>query len=440
MTTLPPGPRSNRFVQGIGYAYRPGTFLDDCARRYGEVFSLRFPVGLPMVFFTSPAAIREIFTAGDELPAGKANTIVRPLLGAGSLLVLDGPRHTRERRLMLPPFHGERMLAYGEAMRTIAADAVARWPIGEPFPIHPEMQSITLDVILDTVFGLADGDLRATMRARLRRLLGMVMNPMWLLPVLQKDLGRFSPGGIFRRLKAEIDALLFAEFARRRAAGDTGRGDVLSLLVAARDEEGQPMTDEELRDEMLTLLVAGHETTATALAWAFHHLLAHPDALETLRAEVASAPLDAAAVARLDYLDATAKETLRLSPVVTEVGRLLERPTRIGGWDLPAGITVEASIYLVHRRPDVWPEPMRFHPARFVGLRPSPYEFLPFGGGTRRCIGMAFALYEMKVVLAEVLSRVALAPAPGYRMRVIRRSITLAPSDGVPVVVTKRAA
>jgi cytochrome P450 len=443
-TALPPGPSTLPIIQGLRFAYRPAAFLEDCARRFGETFLLRMPVGVPFVMFSNPSAIREIFTAGDDdLRAGEANQVLRPLLGDHSLLSLDGPRHTRERRLMLPPFHGERMLAYGAAMQDVTERAVGRWPLGRPFPVQPEMQAITLEVILRTVFGVTDDETLQPLRAKLRRLLDRVVNPIWLLPVLQKDLGRFSPGGWFARLKREIDGLLYREFARRRAAGPGG-DDVLSMLITARDEDGHPMTDAELRDEMVTLLAAGHDTTATALSWAFHQLLERPDVLDELRAELAGVARDGAvppaAIPRLEYLDATVKETLRLRPVVPEVGRHLSRPMRIGGWDLPAGVAAAPAIYLTHRRPDVWPDPERFHPARFVGLRPSPYEFLPFGGGTRRCLGMAFALHELKVVLATVLSRVELRPAPGYRMRMVRRAITLAPSEGMPLVVERRVA
>jgi cytochrome P450 len=402
------------------------------------------PVGVPYVLFTSPAAVREIFTGDeDDLRAGEANVVLRPLLGPNSLLFLDGPRHARERRMMLPPFHGERMLAYAETMRAVTERVVARWPVGRPFAIHPEMQSITLEVILRTVFGL-EADALDDLRDRLRRWIALALNPALLLPWLQHDLGSFTPWGRLLRLRGEIDARLVDEMERRRVPGVSSRPDVLSLLLAARDEQGEPMSEEELCDEMMTLLVAGHETTATALAWTFHHLLANPEVLAGCRAElqrvVGSGTVGPEHMGELTFLDATVKETLRLNPVLTEVGRRLQRPMRIGGRDLPAGIAVGPCIYLVHRREDIWPDPERFEPARFVGARPSPYEFLPFGGGVRRCLGMAFALYEMKVVLASVLSRVELRAAPGYRMRVVRRSITVAPSRGMPVIVTRRAA
>jgi len=345
--------------------------------------------------------------------------------------------------MMLPPFHGERMLAYADTMRSVTEEVVARWPLGRPLPVHPEMQAITLEIILRTVFGL-EGEALARLRDRLRRWVGLALSPALLLPLLQVELGGATPWGRLVRLRREIDTLLRAEIARRRAGEMADRADVLSLLLAARDEDSRALGDDELTDQMMTLLVAGHETTATALAWTFHHLLANPDVLaacrDELRAVVGAGPLAAEHLGRLPLLDAVAKETLRLNPVITEVGRRLARPLRVGGWDLPAGIAVGPCIWLVHRRPDVWRDPERFDPTRFIGARPSPYEFLPFGGGSRRCLGMSFALYEMRVVLATVLSRVEIASAPGYRMRVVRRSITLAPSRGMPLVVTARAA
>ncbi len=431
--TLPPGPASPAVVQGLQYALRPARFFSTCSERFGEVFTVRMPVApSTVVMFTNPEAIRQIF-AGDEneLRGGESSVALRPLLGASSILALDGARHERQRRLMMPPFHGERMLAYGETMCAIADHAIQRWPIGRPFPIHREMQAIALEVILRTVFG-AEGTRLDALRILLQRFARLATNLLWLWPPLQVDLGPLSPWGRLVRVRRELDAFLFAEFARRRAESIAGRDDVLSLLLVARDEDGEPMSDAELRDQMMTLLFAGHETTATALAFAFHNVLRHPEVLDRLRAELAQG--------KPEYVEATAKETLRLNPIVSEVGRVLSRPMRIGGWDLPAGVAAAPCIYLTHRRPDLWPEPERFDPERFVGRRTSPYEFFPFGGGVRRCLGMAFALYEMKIVLAQVLSRVELRLATGYRMQPVRRSITLAPSRGMPVVVARRAA
>jgi cytochrome P450 len=399
--------------------------------------------------FSDPDAIKTIFTGDEEdLRAGEANYRLEPILGKHSLLILDGREHLRERRLLQPPFHGDRMLAYGVVMRDIAAAAVDRWPTtGRPFAVHPQMQGITLDVILRTVFGLDEGPAKRDLRAALLDLLNLGANPQLLLAAQQSSNGKggngASPAVRFTTARERVDRLLFAEIAARRLADVTHRADILSLLVQATYEDGRPLEDRALRDELMTILLAGHETTATALAWAVSHVLTHPDVrtriLDELR-ETGTAPLDPQRVTRLEYLDAVCRETLRLTPIIPLVGRRLTRPMRIGGIDLPAGAVAAPCIYLAHRRPERWPEPERFRPERFLETKPTPYEFLPFGGGVRRCLGMAFALVEMKIVLAEVLTRVELRAAPGYQVRVVRRSVTLAPSEGMPVVVERRAA
>jgi cytochrome P450 family 110 len=444
---LPPGPTLHPIIQGLRYGLRPVPFLEECARRYGDCFTLRLPVGAvgAFVYVSAPAAVRQVFTGDPEsVRAGEANGILKPLLGAHSLLLLDGARHMRERRLLLPPFHGERMLAYGEPMRRIVDRMIDGWQPGTVLAMHPAMQRTTLDVILATVFGVDEGPDLDELRACLMRWIRLTLNPLWLWPRLQVDAGPLSPWGRFVRARHAVDRRLAALIAHRRATGADHGTDVLSMLIAARDDEGRALGDEELRDHLVTLLLAGHETTATALAWAFHLVLAHPAVHARLRTElqevVGTAPVQPEHVGRLEYLDAIVKEALRLHPVIPDVGRVLARPMRIGAWDLPAGVAVTPCIHLTHHRPDVWPEPARFRPERFLGGRVDPYAFLPFGGGTRRCLGMAFALYEMKVVLAEVLLRVALRPLPGYEPRLVRRSVTVAPSQGMPLVVERRAA
>jgi len=417
----------------------PVPFLEECERRFGDSFTLRLPAAPPIVLFSEPEAIRAIFTGNEEdLRAGEANFRLDPLLGKHSLLILDGDEHLRERRLLQPPFHGDRMLAYGTVMRDVAAHAIARWPLRRPFPLHPEMQRVTLDVILRTVFGLDEDPAKRDLRAALLDLLDVGSNPQRLLAAQQAGDEGAGPAARFFAARESVDRLLFAEIASRRRADVSRRSDVLSLLVGATDEEGRPLEDRALRDELMTMLAAGHETTATAVAWAVSHLLAHPAvearAVEELAA-AGPAPLDPQVVTRLEYLDALCRETLRLTPIVPLVGRRLTRPVRIGGFALPAGVVAAPCIYLAHRRPDRWPEP-----ERFLERKPTPYEFLLFGGGVRRCLGMAFALVEMKIVLAEVLSRIALRPVPGYQVHVVRRSVTLAPSQGMPVVVERRAA
>ncbi|MGH7806242.1 MAG: cytochrome P450 [Candidatus Binatia bacterium] len=429
--SLPPGPRRPALAQAFALWRHPVPFFDDCRRRFGETFTLRLPTRPPYVFFSHPDAVKDIFGGDpDTLRAGEASVILEPILGPNSLLLLDGPRHLRERRLMLPSFHGERMAVYGEIMRSITERAIDRWPIGAAFPIHAEMQQITLDVIFRTVFGFDDSPALAPLRDRLTRLVGSIANAATLMPFMQWDLGPRSPWGRYVRLRRETHELLGAAIEARRN-GDGSGDDVLSILLLARDEDGQPMTDAELRDQMITLLLAGHETTATALTWTFHHLFANPAILEHALGELREGTPD-------ELLDAIAKESLRLTPIVPEVGRMLDTPLRIGDWDLPAGVVAAPSIYLAHRRPERWPEPDRFDPERFLGSRPTPYEFFPFGGGVRRCLGMAFALYEMRIVLATILSRVSIRAAEPGPARIVRRSITLAPEGGVPVVVEAR--
>jgi cytochrome P450 len=446
---FPPGPRTPRLWQSLRYAVRPYATVES-ARRFGDRYTVA-ALGTPgrMVVFSDPDAIRDIFSGdGDVLRAGEATgVILGPILGWHSILLLDGERHLRERRLMAPPFHGERMHVYGALMRDAASRVIDRWPVGRPFPIHREMQAITLDVILRAVFGVDQEAVFVPFRALVERFVGQANSataPFIALPVFQIDLGRLSPWGRFVRNRQAVRDALLAEIARRRREGTDGRTDILSLLVGARDEHGGPMQDDELIDEMFTLLMAGHETTATSLAWVFWHLGHHPDVVATLHAELArvvgAGPLEARHLVQLEYLDAVIKESMRLTPVVTLVARRLHAPARIGGLDLPAGMTVGANIYLTHRRPDLWRDPERFNPERFVGARPGPHTFFPFGGGVRRCLGAAMATYEIKTVLAEVLSRVELRIAPGYRMRPTLRAITIAPSGGMPVVVERRRA
>jgi len=442
--SLPPGPKLPTFLQLFRWIRQPIPFMEECARRYGDCFTIRFPFGPgTIVFFSDPEAIKEIFTGDpDQLRAGEANVVVRPFLGQNSLLLLDGTRHLHERRMMMPPFHGERMQVYGEVMREITDRAIERWSVGRPFAIHPPMQQITLNVILRTVFGIDESLTLARLRDLLTEVLARGANPLTLLPWFQVDLGPRSPWGKLVRLRREINQLLFAEFAQRRAEGRAGREDVLAMLIEAQDEAGQPMTDLQLRDELMTLLVAGHETTATSLAWVFYRVLNRTDVLEKLRAElhqvIGSGPLTPQHIAKLEYLDATIKETQRLNPILPIVARVLKSPARIGGRDLPAGISVAPCIYLTHRRSALWSNPEQFMPERFVGKKPSPYEFFPFGGGIRHCLGAAFALYEMKIVLAEILLRTQLRAAPGHTIRVVRRAITFAPSEGMPVILDAR--
>lgn len=438
---LPPGPG---LLQALGFVRRPFQFLDTCARRFGDWFTVRAPGLPPFVFTSEPDAIRDVFSGDPEqLHAGEANAPLAAFMGPESVLLLDGAAHLRERRLLLPPFHGERMQAYGRVMREITDRCIDAWSVGQAFPIHRSFQAITFEVILRTVFGFDEGAELARLRECLSPLFELFagrLAPLIQVPAFQFELGGWSPWGRVVRLKREVEQLLYTEFARRRTQGTNGRADVLSLLLEARDEQGAPMTDAVLRDEMLTLLLAGHETTAASLAWVIHRVLARPDVMTQLTEEIVRVGCEPQRINDLVYLDAVIKETSRLDPVIPNVGRRLHVPLRIGSRDLPAGPVVAPCIYLAHRRPDLWPDPERFDPERFIGARINPVAFFPFGGGTRRCIGAAFASYEMKVVLARIFSRVRLDPAPGYRARLVRRSIAFTPSEGLPVVVSERFA
>lgn len=444
---LPPGPAAPAIVQTARLVLRPFETLTSCARRYGDCFTLRLIGGRTTVVVSHPDAIRDVHAGDpDTFRGGEAAArILEPLLGRQSLLVSDGVRHERKRRLMSPPLHGERVQVYGRLVQEITADLLSTWPLGRPFPIQGAMQAITLEVILRAVFGVDQGSALALLRQRLLHFLALADGPgaaFIVVPPLQIELGGLTPWGQYVRRARAVDEILYGEMARRRAVGTAGRVDILSLLLDARDEQGEPMSDQELRDEMFTLLMAGHETTATSLAWAFWQILRHPEVHERLRTELSSVcgdgPLEPGQIGRLEYLDAVVKETQRLTPVISFTGRLLRAPARIGGHDLPAGVVVSPAIYLTHRRPDLWPEPERFRPERFLGLRPNPSQFFPFGGGVRRCIGAAFATLEMKVALAEVMRRTTLRIAPGYRPRVVQRAVTHAPSQGMPVVLDAR--
>ena len=344
------------------------------------------------------------------------------------MLVLDEKPHISQRRLLLPPFHGERMQGYGRTMSEIAAQEIESWPTGTPYKLRPRMQAITLEIILRTVFGVSEGERLAELRDALRGFLDLTTNPRVLLPVLLVGPKRAVRLPFFRRRIERVDRLIYAEVAERRHAGDLEqRDDILSLLMAARHEDGSPMSDEEMRDELLTLLVAGHETTATSLAWAVERLVRYPQKLQRLGAEVEAGSED--------YLTATIQETLRLRPVISIVARHLTESVEIAGYELPAGVTVTPCVYLVHRNPEIYPEPDRFLPERFLDNPPGTYTWIPFGGGVRRCLGASFAQFEMAVVLRELVKRWEIRPASPKPERVFRRAITETPRHDAEVVL-----
>jgi cytochrome P450 len=436
---LPPGPRGPAMLNMVRLGARPMETLLGWHRRYGDCFTVRYPVFGAGVYVADPQAIRELHT-GDQsdLRAGEANAPLGVVLGARSVLVLDGPEHLRQRRLLLPPFQGSAVTAFRTVIREVAEQEVARWRPGERFVMRERMRALTFEVIARAVFGVEE---RARIE-RLRRALVAVLdrqNIFLLSPALQRDLGRFSPGGRLQRRLRAADALLYEEIARRRADAQLDeRTDVLSLLLRARDEDGAPMTDAELRDELMTMLLAGHETTATALAFAFDLLLREPAALARLRDELTAA--DGGDGGGDAYLDAVVTETLRLRPVIDANQRRLTKPRVVAGWELPAGMTVYPAIAVVHRRADLYPEPDAFRPERFLDGRTESYAWLPFGGGIRRCIGAALAQAEMAEVIRTILLRTELRPQRPRPDAVIMRGITLVPRHGVPVEVARAAA
>jgi cytochrome P450 family 135 len=414
-------------------------------RRYGDVFSSRFPIFGRVVYVADPALVKEVFT-GDATTfhAGEANALaLGDALGEHSLLTLDEDRHMSQRKLLLPPFHGEAVRRYVEVMAEATEREVATWPVGRQLSLRPRMQAITLEVILRAVFGVREGE-RMDQFRELIPPLGETTSVLNWIPFFERDLGGITPAARFRRALAAVDELIYAEIAERRAAADADgehRDDVLSLLLRARHEDGSPMTDTELRDELMTLLTAGHETTATGLSWAFERLLRNPDALDRLTSSLDDD----------DYVDAVVKETLRIRPVVVDVARKLTRDTEVAGWRLPAGTLVLPAIAVLHKRPDLYEAPDEFRPERFLegdrelaGTARSQrrgaesYAWIPFGGGVRRCIGASFAQVEMRTVLREVLRRVRLRAPSQKPERGVIRHVTVVPGRGCRAVVEER--
>jgi len=426
---LPPGPRIPEALQTVEWMARPTAFLRRCGERYGDVFTIRVSTtGAPMVLTSDTDLIRRLFTEYADVARGGSSTALEPFVGSRSILLLDGPEHLRQRRLILPPLHGETMRAQAPLVAELAEREIASWPRDEPVATLPRMRALTLEVVLRLVFGARDRAEVEPLRAAIERPLRITSSLPRLIGLAR---GMRRPWQMFDRAVAALDAEVAAVIARRRA--DPHEGSVLDLLLAARDEDGEPLSDAELRDELMTLLLAGHETTATALAWTIERLVRTPRVLKRLREEVEAGE-------STDYLDATIKEALRLRPVVPGVIRQLQRPLTIGGMDLPAGVNVAPSIYLIHRRPDVYPDPHAFRPERFLGEQtPSTYEWLPFGGGIRRCLGASFALYEMRIVLETVLRRATLETTDAAPEPVKRRFVTFTPRDGGRVRVTQLA-
>ncbi|HEY5943665.1 MAG TPA: cytochrome P450 [Solirubrobacterales bacterium] len=433
LVALPPEVERSPLSQTLRWAFRPIAFLEDSRRRYGDSFGVRF-LGFerPMILISDPEAIKALYREPTHgLPPGR-NLILEPILGSKSLLIQEGAEHLSRRRLMLPPFHGERMRSYEETMTDIVETEIDSWPLNSEFPIHARMQAVTLEVILQVVFGVSSGPRLDKLRGMLATVLQETSAPG--RQVLGLALQRFGGRGMFAHFESqlrEVDDLLFAEIAEHRERPDLAeREDILSMLMLAEFEGGGRMDDQELRDQLMTLLLAGHETTATALAWTFDLLLRHPAALGRLR--------DSLAAGEEDYLRATISESLRLRPVIPLAGRRLSKELVVDGTTLPEGTDVTPAIWLTHTRPDIYPDPFAFQPERFLEEGPDTYAWIPFGGSVRRCIGATFAEFEMRVVLREVLTRCELRKVSPLPERTGRRNITLSPKDGTPVVVTDR--
>jgi cytochrome P450 len=435
--TFPPGPHLPRVLQTLGFMVGGRRYLEALRRRYGGAVTMSTLFDDPFVMLFDPALVKQVFQGSNEqLHAGEANALLGPLLGQRSILVLDGAEHLRHRRLMLPPFHGQRMQSYEQVMIAAADREIDEWPVSEPFAVLPSMQALTLQVVMRVVFGFDPGPAEDELRVRLRAMIEPITRRRRSMLMFALTQGRANmdrgPNG-FRARRRAVDDILFAEIARRREEANLAeREDVFSALLLAEDEDGERLTDPEVRDELVTLLVAGHETTATALAWTIDLVLHTPRVLARAR-EALAAGDDA-------YLDALVKESLRARPIIPGVGRVVRgEPFRMGQYVIPVGVEINPSIRTIQRRPDLYPKPNEFRPERFLGSgAPDTYTWVPFGGGTRRCLGASFALMEMRVVLRRILERAELRPGAKKPDKAQFRAITLAPRDGVLVRQARR--
>lgn len=443
---LPPGPKAPAVWQLLRYTHEPLSFLESCAQRYGDRFLVRLAGYGKLVMLADPEAVRDVFRGDPHvLHSGEGNEFLSGTVGRNSVLVLDDEPHARQRRILLPPLKGERMRSFFDAMQAATLEAAKGWPLGRPVRMVEPMQWITLRVILQAVLGLAPGPRLADLEGKVGRMLalGRSRYGLVLLPLVPHRLLRNSRWVPYFRQMRALDEALFALIAERRREPAAARGEsVLADLLAASHEGGEPISDAEIRDAVVTLLLAGHDTTALALAWALEQIVPREDVANRLTDElhhVCGGGLPRAdQLARLEYLDAAVRESLRVRTILPFVVRLTKQPFVAGGREYPPGVMLAPCNHLVHRRPDLYPDPERFRPERFLERKYAGHEWFPFGGGNRTCLGMAFALYEMKVVLATLFSRVRLARPPGRRSAPVRRGVSLAPNDGTGVVVTGR--
>jgi cytochrome P450 len=401
--------------------------------RFGKRYTARLLGNPPFVNLSHPDDIREVFQAPpDVLHPGEGARILEPLVGSYSLILLDEDPHLEQRKLMLPAFRGHKMQELTGVMTEAAEREVASWPRDAQLVLHPRLQAVTLEIILRAVFGLDEGERLDTLRDILTELLDFTNRPASMLPPLRRGIGKWQPFAEFVKVRDRADAIIYDLIDERRANGGEDRDDIMAMLLSAQHEDGSPMSPKELRDELMTLLAAGHETTASELAWAFERLAREPRVVRRLRREIDAGNGD-------DYLTATVQETLRRRPVLPNAEpRLTKRPVEIGGWLYPEGVSLIANSYLLHHDPDVYEDPYAFRPERFLDEPPGTYTWIPFGGGRRRCIGASFATLEMKIVLRAVLERADVQPAADGPELTRRRAITLSPRRGAPTVLRDR--
>lgn len=437
MKTIPENKNLPLF-QLLNWIFAPFKFMETCAQKYGDIFKVNLGTN-KLVFISNPQLLEELLTNDTKkfTAPGEVNIpLFEPLLGKNSVITVSGDRHKRQRQLMMPSFHGDRMKSYGEIIADITQNVINNLPTGKPISMRAEMQSISLQVILKAVFGFSEGEryqrIAELIKSRLDKFSSPLSVMLLYLPILRVNLGFWNPWGEAMKQQEEIDALIYTEIQERKANFDPHRVDVLNLLMAAKDESGESMTDEELRDELMTLLVAGHETTATALTWALYWIHKQPEIATKLRAEINAlgANPDFMAIFKLPYLNAVCNETLRIYPVgMLTFPRWAKTTTNLLDYEIPPELNLLGCIYLTHHREDLYPDSKTFNPDRFLNRQFSPYEFLPFGGGARRCLGMAFAQFEMKIVLAKIISGVELKLANNSSVKVIRRGLTASPSE-----------
>jgi cytochrome P450 family 110 len=443
---LPDGPKTPRVLQAMQFVKDPLGYMDDAQEKYGDIFTSKAFTfhDQPTLMISNPEALKQILTNDTKEFSAPGNLmeIVIPFFGDYSLLVLDGDTHRQQRKLMMPSFHGDHLKAYGKAMCDITEKVMAQLSFDKPFVARTIMRDITLQSVIEVLFGFHEGERWERLMQLMLATMNHFQNPLWLatgfFPLLQKDFGRKSPWGYFVHMRQQIDDLIYEEIEERRAKPDPDARDLLTLLISARDEDGQPMTNKQLRDQMVTLMMVGHENSANAIAWALYWVHKHPEVLDKLLQELASlgdSP-EPMAIVRAPYMSAVCNEILRLSSGNTLTsGRMVRSPVELMGYQLSPGIALFGSIYLTHNRPDLYPEPKQFKPERFLERQFSPYEFIPFGGGIRSCMGANLALMEIKLILATVVSRYQLALADDQPEKLVGRGVVLIPERGVKMVV-----